>query len=124
MPDGDGALEIPRYFDNPNFWTKPGVEDKVLAEFSSSNKGGPGVNCALCTTTTKKVPIPDQYEMYNLSNDPLERHNLAYDYYSSPQLLLMRQRLAGTLLEQRHQKRLSPRSGNVSYTNPFDPHDR
>lgn len=124
MPYGDEIWKFSRYFDNPQFWTKPCLEDNVLSESGSSTKIGTGIKSTLCTTITKKVPIPDQYEMYNLSNDPLEIHNLAHYDYNSPHSLMMRQRLENLLLEQRHQKRLLPRSGNISYDITFDPHNR
>lgn len=112
MPDGDEIWKYSRYFDNPQFWTKPGVEDNALHEFGPSAKDRTCIKSTICTTSTKTVPIPDQYELYNLSHDPLEIHNLAHSYYNSPHSIIMQQRLDHLLMEQRHQKRLSPSNGN------------
>jgi arylsulfatase A-like enzyme len=114
MPDGDEIWKYSRYFDNPQFWTKPGIEDNLVYEFGSPAKVWASIKSAICTTTTKRVPIPDQYEMYNISNDPLEIHNLAHYCYNSPHSMIMQQRLAQLLIEQRHQKRLSPSTGNIT----------
>jgi len=112
-PDGDQLWKYSRYFDSPQFWTQPGVEDHVPYEFGSPEKVGVGIKSALCSTTVKQVPIPDQYEMYNLSHDPLEIHNLAHPYYKNPHSLMMRQKLANLLRQQRRQKRLTPSSGST-----------
>jgi arylsulfatase A-like enzyme len=109
-PDGDEIWKYSRYFDNPQFWTMPGVKDNVPYEFGSPTKVWTGIKSAICATTTKRVPIPEQYEMYNLTNDPLEIHNLAHYYYNTPYSIMMQQRLSHLLLEQHRQKRLSPSS--------------
>jgi hypothetical protein len=112
MPDGEEIWKFSRYFDNPKFWTKPGVEDQVLHELDSPTNVCPGIREALCTMSTKTIPCPDQCEMYNLSKDPLEIHNLAHPDYYTPYTLMMQERLNNLLLEQRDQKRLSPSKGN------------
>lgn len=52
--------------------------------------------------------IPDEYELYNLSEDPLEVFNLASPVYATPQSEQAWQWLAQILEEQREQKRLTP----------------
>ena len=44
-----------RYYDNPQFWSDPGVSDTVTS-----------VQNDCCVTTTKTKPVPDQFELYNL----------------------------------------------------------
>ena len=55
-----------RYYDNPQFWSDPGVSDTVITEQDGC-----------CVKTTKTEPVPDQFELYNLTKDPLEIINLA-----------------------------------------------
>ena len=55
-----------RYFDNPKFWTVPGSSDTVIIEQDGC-----------CVPVTKTEPVPEQYELYNLTKDPLEKTNLA-----------------------------------------------
>lgn len=50
----------------------------------------------------------DEYELYNLTDDPLEARNLTFGAYATPQTERMRQKMAGLLEEQRKQKRLTP----------------
>ncbi|MDR3561929.1 MAG: sulfatase-like hydrolase/transferase [Negativicutes bacterium] len=107
-PDGDELWKYSRYFDNPQFWTNPGIEDTVPYEFGSPLTVWGGLKSAICATTVKNVPLPDQYEMYNLSKDPLEIYNLAHYDDNNPHVLMVQQRLAALLLKQRRQKRLSP----------------
>ncbi|MFD2368766.1 sulfatase-like hydrolase/transferase [Brevibacillus sp. GCM10020057] len=53
--------------------------------------------------------VPDEYELYNLTDDPLEVFNLASPVYATPKTEPVRQRMAELLDEQRRQKRLTPR---------------
>ena len=63
--DGEEHLvKFSRYHDNPQFWTVPGVRDDRLHR---GNK-----------IVTVTEPSPDEYELYDLTLDPLEQHNLAH----------------------------------------------
>ena len=59
--------------------------------------------------TLKSTPHPDEFEMYNVSDDPMELSNLwGNAAYAAQQTLL-----AQLLEQQRCAKRLVPQSGNV-----------
>ncbi len=98
-----------RYFDNPQFWTSPGTKDDVMREFGPEDPIRGGVKAAVCFTTEKTEPVAEEYEMYNITLDPFEEHNLAGD----PMYSAMERRLAGMLEEQRCLKRLAPSVGCV-----------
>ena len=61
--DGEQHLvKFSRYYDNAQFWTVPGERDERL----QGRK-----------TVTVTEPEPEEYELYDLSNDRGEEHNLA-----------------------------------------------
>ena len=62
------------YYDNPEFWSTPGAVDKVLHQVDLDNGAGKA-GSSLCVTTEKTRPVPEQFEMYNLTEDPLELVN-------------------------------------------------
>jgi arylsulfatase A-like enzyme len=90
-----------RYFDNPNFWSKPCQSDQVprLELYGEAD---------LCDTVTKLVPVPDQHELYNLSADPHETTNLAHVANQTPASQAARAQMETILEAQRQQKRLTP----------------
>ena len=49
-------------------------------------------------TTTKTEPVPEQFELYNLTNDPLERINLADPSYATRESTVIQKRLRRLLL--------------------------
>ncbi len=59
--------------------------------------------------TVKHTPRPDEFEMYNVSDDPMELNNL----YSATNPLPEQGILAQLLKQQCAQKRLTPCSGEV-----------
>jgi arylsulfatase A-like enzyme/putative intracellular protease/amidase len=60
--DGHGHLwKLVRTFDDPAVWTEPGVR-----QLASDGLGGP---------TWRTNVIPDQWELYDLTDDPIEVHN-------------------------------------------------
>lgn len=101
--------KLTRYFDNPQFWSNPGCEDVTTSQVSGTEEG----DCSLCITHTKDMPVPDQYELYNLSEDPLEEHNLAHSSLKTAESTAVQNLLIQALNEQCRQKRLYPSSGNV-----------
>jgi arylsulfatase A-like enzyme len=111
LPTGDSNSEeiwkFTRYFDNPQFWSDPGVEDvetiqKKATDVSKDHQA------SICITTTKTQPVPDQFELYNLTKDPLEEINLAHPTHETPESKVIQKLLTGLLQEQRRQKRLTP----------------
>jgi len=82
-----------RYFDNPQFWTKP-------FQYDVNVKDGKPVK------TTK--PQKPEFEMYNVSLDQEEKANLAHSSNKSRDLKQRRQELEKLLEQQREQKRLYP----------------
>lgn len=103
--DGGASTEkeiwkFARYYDNTQFWSDPGVSDTVVTMQGDQ-----------CVTTTKTEPIPDQYELYNLTQDPLEKINLADPVYATEETIIIQQRLKKILEAQSKQKRLAPKNG-------------
>jgi choline-sulfatase len=57
----------------------------------------------------KGAPAAEEYELYDLTNDPVELTN----QYNNSDCLAQQEEMARLLAEQRKQKRLSPMSGVV-----------
>ena len=112
LPTGPaGAKErwkFNRYWDNPQIWTNPGVQDVLTIIPGQVNS--PGNHVAVTTvkavnpTAGQVAPPADEFEMYNVTRDPGELTNLAgnSDYRAQQQLL------SQLLTEQRAAKRLAP----------------
>ncbi|WP_449540294.1 sulfatase-like hydrolase/transferase [Ferdinandcohnia sp. Marseille-Q9671] len=96
-----------RYFDNPQFWSEPGVEDQVTT-IESQVPVTDDVVISVSKITTKTEPVEDQYELYNITKDPLEQENLAHPKYATIESRFAQTLLTGLLNEQRNQKRLTP----------------
>ena len=82
---------------------------------------GGGIKSSICHTAEKKHPVPEEYEMYNLTTDPLETKNLADPSCSTPESRSMQQKMEVILAEQRCKKRLAPSSGAVQGMPPNCP---
>ncbi|OXM17265.1 sulfatase-like hydrolase/transferase [Paenibacillus herberti] len=93
--------KLSRYFDNVDFWSQPGVMDNI-----SQPIGDPALG--QWETLTKTQPVPDEYELYNLTEDPLEMYNLAHPTLATPYTRRIQQGMILLLIEQRSQKRLYP----------------
>ncbi|WP_391118670.1 sulfatase-like hydrolase/transferase [Psychrobacillus sp. L3] len=91
--------KLARYFDNPMFWSSPGNVDITITEINN-----------FCVTTIKEEPIPEQFELYNVTRDPLEQVNLADHSLATNESAIIQQILTKTLEQQGKQKRLSPTS--------------
>jgi choline-sulfatase len=113
---GPKVWKYSRYFDNPQFWSTPGtpgdpnvdVEDVIL-EQKEPTPSTDGTSPIACQITVKHTPKPDEFEMYNVSDDPMELNNLYNAQSPSPEQITLAQ-----LLEQQcAQKRLRPISGQV-----------
>ncbi|MDW0114454.1 sulfatase-like hydrolase/transferase [Sporosarcina saromensis] len=112
MDKADEIWKFSRYYDNPQFWSNPGCEDTVTVQ-SSPVQSGTKTESAVCVTTTKRCPLPDEFEMYNLTRDPFEEKNLANPAFQTPESFALQPLLLAALQEQCRQKRLSPTSGDV-----------
>lgn len=108
----DEVWKLTRYFDNPQFWSNPGIEDKVTSQ-EDSTPVTDTKEVAICITTTKQTPVDDEYELYNVTRDPTEECNLAFHLNETPESKLIQKVLISILQEQSKQKRLSPTSGTV-----------
>lgn len=99
-----------RYFDDPQFWTDPNESDE-----SSKREGSVPISdekeLQINRLTTKTVPAADEFELYNLSNDPLEEKNLAHPTNATAETKVIQKLLYKILKEQREKKRNYP-SGN------------
>lgn len=112
---GDTLWKYTRYFDNPQFWTNPGtpgspsVKDVVLKPPTPNPPDLPGEVIVPYTKRTKYQPVPEEFEMYNLSADPMELNNLA----GSPAHTATEAALRNLLRDQCAAKRLTPSTGTV-----------
>jgi choline-sulfatase len=104
-----------RYFDNPQFWSTPGtpdgtpnVEDVVPLQKAPTPQNE-GTYDLPFQVTVKFNPRPEEYEMYNVTDDPMELQN----QYNNPKYSSEQNQLAQLLQQQRCAKRLTPSSGNV-----------
>jgi choline-sulfatase len=99
---------------SPHFWSSPGdpgasdVEDVVLLE-AGPRPDEDGTFTVPCRLTVKHTPLADEFEMYNVSDDQMERHNL----YGNATYAEQQRTLAALLEQQCSQKRLQPSSGTV-----------
>src|SRR5579863_5429861 len=124
----DGKVwKYTHYFDNPQFWSTPGypgdrrdpnypnVDDVVFRQLGKTPDPPPyrhdevGPQPIAYTVTVKSTPYPDEYEMYNVTDDPMELANLFDDRTYGAQ----QRQLAQLLQQQRCAKRLVPQSGTV-----------
>ncbi|WP_337189737.1 sulfatase-like hydrolase/transferase [Bacillus dakarensis] len=99
--------KLSRYYDNPQFWSNPNVEDEVVitkGSFALSDHR----EAAVEVKTTKNEPVPEQYELYNLSFDPLEEKNLAHPRYATAETKMIQNILLKMLESQSQKKRLTP----------------
>jgi len=98
--------KLVRYFDNPQLWSHPGVRHEEVMREGVHRRGKKQVRVA---------PLKDEYELYNLTEDPSETVNLAH-----PQTLAtlaqgqeeaqrVRALLEGVLVEERTRKALKPK---------------
>lgn len=111
----DGEEEIwkySRYFDNPQFWSTPGCEDETTVEECSKHPVDGRQHC-LSIRNIKIKPVSEEFEMYNLSIDPLETKNLVHPNFQTPRSKIVQVVLSNMLEQQCRQKRLYPTSGDV-----------
>ena len=91
-------VKFSRYHDNQQFWTVPGEHDDRL----HGRK-----------TTTVTEPELDEYELYDLTLDPLEERNLAHPSYADDRSRRLQTTMLGLLVDQLAAKRLVPAAGET-----------
>ena len=97
--DGEQHLiKFSRYHDNQQFWTVPGERDERL----QGRK-----------TVTVTEPEPDEFELYDLTLDPIEERNLAHPSNANDASRALQATMLGLLVEQLTAKRLAPSAGEV-----------
>jgi arylsulfatase A-like enzyme len=105
--DVDGAphlVKFSRYHDNQQFWTVPAERDVRL----HGRK-----------TVTVTEPERDEYELYDLTLDPLEERNLAHPSNATEESRRLQETMFELLVEQLSEKRLVPGAGAVpGYRSP------
>jgi choline-sulfatase len=115
IAEADGKLwKYSRYFDNPQFWTNPGVPGSrtvkdVVIKPKPFQPDLPGETTVEYIRRVKYKPFDDEYELYNVTDDALELNNLA----GNPAYAQTEDALRRILSEQCAQKRLTPNSGIV-----------
>ncbi len=92
---GGQLWKYSRYFDNPQFWTNPFQSDTL------THNGKP-------LPKQKTKPVRPEFEMYNVSEDPLEEENLVNRKKKLPELQKVQETLEAMLCEQRARKRRYP----------------
>jgi len=110
----DGVLwKYSRYFDSPQYWSNPGTSGEAAQDVFLEQKDptpAPEYKGAIAfDVTVKATPVAEEYELYDLTSDPMELTNRYGDWTYSEQQAAMVQILA----EQRAEKRLGPLSGAV-----------
>ncbi len=96
---GEHLVKLSRYYDNPQFWKVPGVRDERLQRGKK--------------IVTVTAPSPDEFELYDLTSDPLEQRNLAHPSNADDRSRKLQGRMYQLLVEQLAAKRLVPTSGGT-----------
>jgi arylsulfatase A-like enzyme len=92
-------VKFVRYHDNQQFWTVPGQRDERLQRRKK--------------VLTVTEPTADEYELYDLTQDPFEQHNLAHPRNADDRSLKLQAQMVRILIEQITAKRLIPASGET-----------
>ncbi len=122
-----GQLEmwkLTRYFDNPDFWTTPGVQDVQTLMKGIVNQPGPKVGMTTVKTlnpTGGQIgPAPDEWELYNTTRDPMELVNLYGNPAVSEQLATLVKELNVQNVAKRREPVGQPWADGSAVQFPFD----
>ena len=94
--DVDGeqhVVKFSRYHDNQEFWTVPRERDERL----SGRR-----------TVTVTEPEADEFELYDLTVDPFESHNLAHPEHADDNSRALQRTMLDLLIAELSRKRLTP----------------
>lgn len=111
---GGAIWKYSRYFDHPRYWSAPGtpgddgVRDVVNKPIGREGDEE-GTSRRIYRESVKTEPAPAEFEMYNVTDDPMELENLAGKVEFAGREAELRQ----LLTEQCGKKRLTPESGSV-----------
>jgi choline-sulfatase len=112
LEDG-GLWKYSRYFDSKQYWSNPGAPGRPAKDVMLLQKQAtpaPEYHGPIaCEVTVKGTPVAEEYELYELTSDPMELSNR----YGDPACSTQRATLVAMLADQRAKKRLSPLSGVV-----------
>lgn len=97
LPGPDGAVKLwkcSRYFDNPRFGVgvvgRPAIyapnsgATPILPGAGPGNLGVGNADAPYTSQATGEMPVPDEWECYNLDDDPYEQANLLSPLYQHP----------------------------------------
>ncbi|MBD3920494.1 sulfatase-like hydrolase/transferase [Paenibacillus sp. PR3] len=96
--------KLSRYADDPKFWSTPGVQDATYWPARTAQNPAE----IAWVPRIKITPVPDEHELYCLTDDPLETRNLAHPAYSDAYSDVFASMMS-VLAKQRALKRLMPR---------------
>ena len=96
--DETHLVKLSRYYDNPQFWTVPGERDERLRRRK---------------TITVAEPEADEFELYDLTLDPLEERNLAHPSNEDESTRVLKQAMLDLLIAELDNKRLTPADGEL-----------
>jgi len=105
----DTRWKYVRYFDNARYYSGEG---RLSSATGSQNSAGNLVGAGNPEQVTTSRFIPSEYECYNLTDDPEEKHNLLSPICDTPLDNAIHQALKDTLREQRSLKRQLPNTIN------------
>jgi choline-sulfatase len=112
LEDG-GLWKYSRYFDSTQYWSNPGAPGRPARDvFLAQKQATPAPEYKgpiQCEVTVKGAPVADEYELYELTSDPMELTNR----YGDPACSAQQAAMAQILADQRARKRLAPLSGVV-----------
>lgn len=92
--------KLSKYYDNEQFWTSPGALDKNLIKTVNEDLS------SVSYFSIKTEPEEAEYEMYNITRDPLEVFNLANNSQKNDKLTKIKEELIILLYQQCKKKRL------------------
>jgi len=96
--------KLSRYFDNTQFWSQPGIRDVAMQPIWDPACG----HYVSWAPHIKTQPEQDEYELYNMTDDPMETCNLAHPSHATLGTRDILARMMQLLDEQRKQKRVYP----------------